>query len=277
MAKKKSGRTVKKVNKDSTGFIELEHTVPEEVDDDGIGSEIEPEIVGKGETNAKQETGVVHEPSFTAISDNTSDLGIQETNEEVEPERYGSGGEENHETTSVIKEDTIDTGMEIHDRPVDIVEEKSVLERNKGPTPGDKIRITELNKAAGFMLGCLSKGIKHEFEMAAKDYDIKDIGIYVLGILNRLYKAVDLYDPDFEPEWEYGVVGQDVDLYCDYCNKVIQKPKNPRQVYCNNLCAKYGRERDTTGIVQPNERYDGTEAELDAVAWEREQKQLGAN
>jgi hypothetical protein len=273
------GRKSKRIVKDNKGEFKKfeEKQVPEEVDDDGIGNEVEPVIVGEKDG---KETGVVHEPSSTAVSDSPIDLGFQEDNEEVKSEGHGEGSQEGDQPISseLSEADNIAVeGMDIGDRPDGVVQEKTVLERNTGATYKDVERIKKLNECTNFILDCLSRGIKHEFEIAAKDYDIKDIGIYVLGILNRLYKAVDLYNPDFEPEWEQGVVGEDKQLYCQYCNKHIIKPKNPRQVYCCNLCARYDNERNTTGIVQPNEAYDGTEAEMDALDWEREQKAQGAN
>ena len=139
-----------------------------------------------------------------------------------------------------------------------------------------KKRLSEINEGARVILSCLEPQFAQEFYTAAKDYKVADIGIYVLGILNRLSKQADYYDIDFEPEWEQGDVGFTDKLFCQYCNKEIIKPTRMKQKFCSNLCARYNKERNDTGLTFPDQTVEGqTVEEQEADAKLEELKRLG--
>jgi len=139
-----------------------------------------------------------------------------------------------------------------------------------------KLRIEEMNKGADAILSCLEPTFAREFYQACEEYKCKDIGIYVLALLNRLSKQADYYDIDFEPEWEAGEVGFLDKLKCNYCNKEIVNPTRMKQKYCSNLCAKYDREKNQTGLIFPEQTVEGiTVKEQEEEAYNDEKKRLG--
>jgi hypothetical protein len=149
----------------------------------------------------------------------------------------------------------LDTPVEVH-REKKQVEEEVVV---------DEERLAKLNDAAMLILDHLTPEVKKEFLIAAQEWDIADISIYVLGLLNRLYKTVDFYNPDIEPEWQKRVVGYDEHLICKQCNNIIQNPTHLKQKFCSNLCSKeFSVAAKDTGVIQPSTADLGTEAEQDA-------------
>lgn len=156
----------------------------------------------------------------------------------------------------------------------------SLLEREeqKRRAAFSELKRKSINQGAEELLSCLEPSYANEYRIASMEYGVKDIGIYILGILNRLAKEVDYNNPDFEVEWEQGVVGYTDTLHCNYCGKEIISPTKLKQKFCSNLCAKYYREQGNTGIIYPDE---GGADENDSVeeqerrAYEAEQKRLG--
>lgn len=128
-----------------------------------------------------------------------------------------------------------------------------------------------INEGAKHILSCLEPTYAHEFYMAAQEFQCKDIGVYILAILNRLSKESDYNNPDFEPEWERGVVGFTDEIFCEYCNKKITSGRR-KQKYCSNLCAKYDREQNQTGIIHPDETIhdDKTVEEIEEEQYRQE-------
>ena len=153
-------------------------------------------------------------------------------------------------------------------------EKKKVVEEE---VKVDEERLKKLNDAAMLILDHLMPEVKKEFLIAAQEWGVPDIAIYVLGLLNRLYKTVDFYNPDIEPEWQKRVVGYDDHLVCQHCNQVIQNPTHLRQKFCSNICARdFAKGAQDTGLVYPNDVDRGTEAEQDAIAAESERvRELG--
>jgi len=133
-----------------------------------------------------------------------------------------------------------------------------------------------INEGAKQILSCLEPMYAHEFQMAAKEFQCKDIGVYILAILNRLSKESDYNNPDFEPEWERGVVGFTDEIFCEYCNKKITSGRR-KQKYCSNLCAKYDREQNETGIIHPDETIhsDKTIEDIESEQYRQEIKRNG--
>jgi hypothetical protein len=134
----------------------------------------------------------------------------------------------------------------------------------------------KINDGAEHILSCLEPQFAHEFKMAASEFQCKDIGVYILAILNRLSKESDWNNPDFEPEWERGVVGFTDEIFCEYCNKKITTGRR-KQKYCSNLCAKYDREQNETGIIHPDETIhdDRTVEDIEAEQYRQEIKRNG--
>ena len=158
------------------------------------------------------------------------------------------------------------------DTPVVLHREKKAIEEE---VVVDEERLAKLNEAARLILDHLTPEVRKEFEIAAQEWDIQDISIYVLGLLNRLYKTVDYYNPDIEPEWQKRVVGYDDHLICKNCNELIASPVHLKQKFCCNLCAKeYADGTKSTGVVYPSTADLGTEEEQDAAAYEKEQSRI---
>ena len=154
------------------------------------------------------------------------------------------------------------------EKPIEVVKVKEPVD--KKPVV-DEARLKRLNVASMLILDHLTPEVRKEFMIAAKEWGIDDIGIYLLGLLNRLYKTVDFYNPDIEPEWQDRVVGYDDKLICQQCNQIIQNPTHFKQKFCSNICARdYDLGASDTGVVYPNNTDLGTEAEQDAEAAERE-------
>ena len=151
--------------------------------------------------------------------------------------------------------------------------EKETKERDRQENERKRIK---LNDAADVILSCLEPSSAQDIRMAAKDYKIMDMGIYILGLINRLVKTVDYYEPDIEVEWESGKVGYSSKLTCKYCGKEIEEPKNIKQIYCSNRCARRDRDFGETGIVFPNQHGTGvSDVEVDEKQWEKEQRRIG--
>ncbi len=139
-----------------------------------------------------------------------------------------------------------------------------------------KQKLISINKGAEEILSCLEPQFAHEFKIACAEYKCKDIGIYLLAILNRLSKESDYYNPDFEPEWDRGDIGINKELNCKYCGKNIENPTKVKQVYCSNLCAKYDKERNDTGLIYPDQTIeDQTVEESEQEAFLNEQQRVG--
>ncbi len=131
--------------------------------------------------------------------------------------------------------------------------------------------LEKLNEAAETILKCLPDEMAKDFRTACfKDFNMKDMGIYLMGLLNRLYKVGDYYNPDIEPEWDKRVVGYSSELYCNNCNKLIENSTNLNQLFCSNLCSKNYKERYSTGVIRPSEKDRPTEEEQDQEAWDKE-------
>jgi hypothetical protein len=151
--------------------------------------------------------------------------------------------------------------------------DKEIKERERQENERKRIK---LNDAADVVLSCLEPSSAQDIRMAAKDYKIRDMGVYILGLINRLVKTVDYYEPDIEAEWESGKVGYSSKLTCKYCGKDIEEPKNIKQIYCSNRCARRDRDFGETGIVFPNQHGTGvSDVEVDEKKWEQEQKRIG--
>jgi hypothetical protein len=156
--------------------------------------------------------------------------------------------------------------------PVEVKREKKKVEEEDVV---DEERLARLNEATMLILDHLTPEVKKEFVIAAKEWEIQDISIYILGLLNRLYKTVDFYNADIEPEWQKRVVGYDDKLICGNCNQVIVNPTHLKQKFCCNQCSKeFSQGSKDTGVIYPSNRDLGTEAEQDAVAAETERARL---
>lgn len=134
-----------------------------------------------------------------------------------------------------------------------------------------------LNEWSMNILNCLDPEAKQNFLTASFDAQISDIGLYILGILNRMHKMGDYFEPDIEPEWEMGGIGYDQDLYCEYCKQKITSPQNLRQRFCSNRCSRNYKLQNTTGVIFPKtEAQQHDSVDLEEKQWEAEQKRLGA-
>lgn len=139
-----------------------------------------------------------------------------------------------------------------------------------------KQRIELLNEWATNILSCLDPEARQNFHTAAFDAKVTDIGLYVLGMLNRLHKMGDYFEPDIEIEWEQGSIGYDQDLYCEYCSSKIVSPQHLKQRFCNNRCARNFKLKNTTGVIYPKSEVAGHQAvDPEEKQWEHEQKRLG--
>ncbi len=166
-----------------------------------------------------------------------------------------------------------------NDTPDGSVGGKVVVEKTKEEKRRDefsKQKLQEINKGAEAILSCLEPQVAHEYRIACAEYKCKDIGIYILATLNRLGKESDYYNPDFEPEWAKGTIGIHDELRCRYCDKLIENPTKVRQIFCSNLCAKYEREKNETGLVFPDQTTENqTVEEQEQEAHLAEQKRVG--
>ena len=151
--------------------------------------------------------------------------------------------------------------------------DKEIKERERQESERKRIK---LDDAAEVFLSCLEPNSAQDIRMAAKDQKIRSMGIYFLGLINRLIKTVDYYEPDIEAEWESGKVGYSSKLTCKYCSKDIDEPKNIKQIYCSNRCARRDRDFGETGVIFPNQHGTGlSDVEVDEKKWEQEQKRIG--
>lgn len=157
--------------------------------------------------------------------------------------------------------------------PIDA--ESKIAEGNATNAAVDEVNeelLERLNEAAETLLKCLPDEMAKDFRTACfKDHSMKDMGIYLMGLLNRLYKVGDYYNPDIEPEWDKRVVGYSSELYCNYCNKLIENPGNLNQLFCSNLCSKNYKDKYSTGVIKPVEKEHPTEEEEDQKAWDKEE------
>jgi len=154
--------------------------------------------------------------------------------------------------------------------------EKALEAKKQRELKQSEERIKKLNAAATYILNCLEPGFCQDWMQAAQENRVKDIGVYVLGVFNRLSKMVDYMETDIEPEWDRGFVGYDQHLFCEYCKEEIEKPTNIKQRFCSNLCAKRYKDSNTTGVIYPGTNRGPTEEEAEEKQWEREQRREGA-
>lgn len=153
--------------------------------------------------------------------------------------------------------------------------DKGDRDRRTGQEKKRKERVELLNMWASNMLSCLDPDAKENFMAAAFDAKVKDIGVYILGILNRMHKMADYFEPDIEPDWEVGIIGWDEDLYCQYCKKKIENPTHLKQIFCSNKCARNYKIQNTTGLIYPKTVSD-VSTDPEEKQWDREQKRMGA-
>lgn len=164
-------------------------------------------------------------------------------------------------------------GGEGYKKSVSLLEQ----EEQKRRAAFSELKRRAINQGAEELLSCLEPSAANEYRIAAMEYGVKDIGIYVLGILNRLAKEVDFNNPDLEVEWQNGVVGYTDTLRCNYCGKEIVNPTKLKQKFCSNLCAKYYREQGDTGVVYPDEHRTErpTPEDEERTAYEAELQRTG--
>lgn len=228
-----------------------------------------PSYIGKNRKIAKEkeqkqdEIEQKHADISDRVGDNPPDLGDQKGDEKS---GIDQGRESHDEAGSVgrfVKVDRRKTEADIR------------KERDRSES---EVRIHTLNQYAEFFLSCLEPEANQNFHIAAFDAKVKDIGVYILGVLNRLHKMGDYFEPDIEFEWEEGIVGYNNDLYCQYCHKKIEHPTNLRQVFCSNKCAKDYKTEGSTGVIYPSDIQRGpTVEQVEEKQWEREQKRMGSN
>lgn len=151
--------------------------------------------------------------------------------------------------------------------------ERRIAEEASGQT-----RIELLNEWATNLLSCLDPEARQNFHTAAFDAKVTDIGLYILGMLNRLHKMGDYFEPDIEVEWEQGSIGYDQDLYCEYCSTKIVEPQHLKQRFCNNRCARNYKLKNTTGVIYPKTDAQSHDVkDQEEKQWEAEQKRMGVN
>lgn len=162
--------------------------------------------------------------------------------------------------------------------PVKTEEEQEKEEKHKADLKASKERIKKLNEYATFMLSCLEPGFCEDWKQAAQEQRVLDIGVYMLGVLNRLSKMVDYMETDIEVEWEQGLVGYNEHLFCEYCKKEIEigNKTHLKQRFCTNLCAKRYNDAHTTGIIYPvNDRNGPDEAAIEEDKYIQEARREG--
>lgn len=221
---------------------------------------------GKKQTQPSGGMGPTTKSAFTIIQENK-----QETEKTGDKQGDVKEKVDNKPNTAEPSRPSADTGA--NDKGGKVVVEETQEEKRRRKLSERKIEI--INKAANDILDCLDPRFVDEYKIAAKEYSCKDIGVYILAVLNRLAKEVDFYNPDFEPEWEQGIVGFTTKLYCRYCGKEIENPTKFKQVYCCNLCAKYDREQNEPGIIYPDQTIEGKsieEQEKDAYLAEKKRR-----
>jgi hypothetical protein len=155
-------------------------------------------------------------------------------------------------------------------------DDKDLSDRRSKQKEKGKEKIILLNDWANNILSCLDPEAKQNFLTAAFDAKVKDIGVYILGVLNRMHKMADYFEPDIETDWEDGLVGYDQDLYCGYCGKEIKEPTHLRQIFCDNKCARNHKLQNTTGVLFPKTVQDSA-VDPEEKQWEHEQKRMGAS
>jgi len=133
-----------------------------------------------------------------------------------------------------------------------------------------------LNEWASNILNCLDPEAKQNFHTAAFDAKVVDIGLYILGILNRMHKMGDYFEPDIEVEWEKGTIGYDQELFCEYCKQKITNAQHLQQKFCSNRCSRNYKLRNATGVIYPKSDAAAHESvDQEEKQWEAEQKRLG--
>ncbi len=161
--------------------------------------------------------------------------------------------------------------------PAKTDEEKQEAQKKVEKTKLAQERRKQLNEAADVFMACLEPSFAVDWRQTAEEQKVKDFGVFLLGVLNRLSKMVDYTESDIEPEWEQGEIGYNEQLYCEYCKKEIELTKTThlRQKFCSNLCAKRQKDSNTTGIIFPNDNPGPTEEALEEKQWQREAKREG--
>jgi hypothetical protein len=227
-----------------------------------------PSYLGKNRKKAKEkelkedETEQKHADISDPVGGDSPDMGSKEDHEK---DRVDQGREDRGVEGSVGKFIKIDRRK----TDADLRKERERYESAD--------RILRLNQHVEYILSCLEPEANQNFHTAAFDAKVKDIGIYILGILNRMHKMADYFEPDIEFEWEDGVVGYSEDLYCQYCHKKIERPTNLKQLFCSNICARDYKNASSTGVIFPSNVQRGpTVEEMEEKQWEREQKRIGS-
>ena len=219
------------------------------------------EKIAEDKSNVPTGGGDATTNAFTEGESNVKET-IDSKSDIIEPDGTGTD----------TKDDS--AGAEVGSQGTRVLVEKTQEQKRRDEF--SKAKIEAINKGADAILSCLEPQFAHEFNLACTEYKCAGIGIYILAILNRLSKEADYYNPDFEPEWEQGEVGFREELRCNYCNKVIPNPTRMKQKYCSNLCAKYDRERNETGLIFPEDTIEeNTVEETEEKAFNDEQKRLG--
>jgi len=193
--------------------------------------------------------------------------------DEIAPEPIKKRGR----PSNALKEEKLNTEPSGGPVPVKTEEERKSDAERKEKIKKNKEMRKSLNESALFLLSCLEPGFKKDWMEAAEEQRVKDIGVYVLGVLNRLSKMVDYMEYDIEPEWEQGVIGYNEQLYCEYCKKEIEltRTTNLRQRFCSNLCAKRYEDAHKTGIVFPADKFGPSEEAMEEKKWMKENKRDG--
>ena len=237
----------------------------------------------RGQTN--EDTAEDKEPIFSIeaiedmgkIANKLSDPGVKAQLDSIVTGKSITATEAMTDEEHADAEDSGSGGMVPADVPAGDAEtnaEKKITEGNASNEAVDEVNealLERLNDAAEIILKCLPDEMAKDFRTACfKDHSMKDMGIYIMGLLNRLYKVGDYYNPDIEPEWDKRVVGYSSELSCNSCGKEICNPTNLNQLFCSNICSKNYKEKYSTGIIRPNEKDRPTEEEQDQKAWDKE-------
>ena len=209
---------------------------------------------------------IVKEDGFTVVSTADDD----EIRAQLKKEFGQEGVDEYNKQLKEQFEDKVAEGTE--DEPVKESELNTPQADKSSGLVQPKLKteqLGELNRCADFILNCLPPGTKKDFETAAFDNKIDQIGVFILGLLNQAYKEGNYYNPDVEVSWENNEIGYRGDMKCQFCRKTIINPKNVNQVFCNNLCAK-GADRYPTGVTKPVEKVHPSDAQNDRRSFESE-------
>lgn len=244
------------------------------VRDDFFDPQPAPTIIQPPKSTAPR--GGMGKPGKVLKDDSIKNSG-QYNGDKDEPKTLDQGIASDEPTAHSAGNQSIDTdskaGGKGYNKSVSLLEQEEAKRR----ATFSELKRKSINQGAEELLSCLEPNFANEFRIAAMEHRVADIGIYILGILNRLSKEVDFNNPDFEVEWEQGVVGYTDVLKCNYCGKEIINPTKLKQKFCTNLCAKYYREQGDTGVVYPDEFTVPSETpeEQERKAYEEELKRTG--